>query len=277
MLATARVLTEVRERKPLVQCITNIVTVNDCANIILAAGGTPSMASDPREAAEAVESAQALVCNLGAVDHVSSMVSAGRRANALGIPVILDPVGVGGTRLRRDAVNWLLQQVQFTAIRGNATEIRFLAGQQGTKKSGVDAAASDQLLAENLPETVPLLATLSNRTGAVIAMSGPTDIITDGHKTVLLKNGCATMARITGSGCMVTSLLGVFCGATPHKGLLPVCAAAAVMGLAGEKAEKKRLKNGTGNATFRTDLIDAVFTMTEEDLAKGANYALYER
>ena len=111
----------------------------------------------------------------------------------------------------------------------------------------------------------------------MIALSGVTDLVTDGTRTALLRNGCATMARITGSGCMVTSLIGAFCGAMPADPFTAVCAAMTAMGVAGEKAEALRLAKGTGNATFRTDLIDAVFNMTENDLTEGARYELYER
>ncbi len=269
-------LAQVRQRGPLVQCITNFVTVNDCANIILAAGGSPSMAGDVREAAEAVEMAQALVCNMGAIEQTDSMVSAGRRANELNVPVALDPVAVGGTQLRRDAADRLLEEVRFAAIRGNASEIRYLAGQQGVTGSGVDVAAGDALSQDNLAETAALARDLARRTGAVIALSGATDLVTDGTRTALLQNGCATMSRITGSGCMVTSLIGAFCGAYPQDPFIAVCAAMTVMGVAGEKAEAQRLAKGTGNATFRTDLIDAVFNMTEDDLTEGARYELYE-
>ena len=107
------------------------------------------------------------------------------------------------------------------------------------------------------------------RIRSVIAVSGETDIVTDGVHTVILRNGCATMARITGSGCMVTSLIGGFCGADRENPFRAVVSAMTVMGLAGEIAEKQRLKKGTGNATFRTDLIDAVFNMAPEQVDKG--------
>ena len=110
--------------------------------------------------------------------------------------------------------------------------------------------------------------------GSVIALSGESDIISDGKETVILKNGCATMSRITGSGCMVTSMIGAFCGAMPEDGITAVCSAMAAMGIAGEKAEADRIAKGTGNATFRTDLIDAVFNMTGEGLNKGARYEI---
>lgn len=275
MLNLITPLRRVRETVPLVQCITNFVTVNDCANIILAAGGSASMAHHVDEAAEAVEGAQALVCNMGAIENVDSMILAGKRANALGKPVILDPVAAGGTQLRRDAIKRLLQEVQFSVIRGNASEIRYLAG-QNTAGSGVDVSMLDAVTEENLTGAVELVSTLAGATGSVIAVSGVLDVISDGKRTVVLRNGCATMARITGSGCMLTSLIGAFCGAMPEDCFVAACSAMAVMGVSGELAETRRLQNGTGNATFRTDLIDAVFNLTEKQLMEGVRYEIYQ-
>ena len=271
----ASCLRAVRENAPLVQCITNFVTVNDCANILLAAGGSPTMARDPREVEDAVAGVQALVCNLGAIEDVESMLLAGKKANALGIPVILDPVAAGVTALRREACASLLQEVRFTVIRGNASEIRALALREAAG-SGVDVAAADAVTEDTLPAAVELCRNLADKTGAVAALSGAVDILTDGTETVLLRNGCATMSRITGSGCMLTALLGAFCGANPERPLPAAAAAVTLLDLAGEKAEALRLRKGTGNATFRTDLIDAVFTLTEEDLTQGVRYEVYQ-
>ena len=268
-------LSLVRERAPLVQCITNFVTVNDCANIVLAAGGSPSMADDVREAAEAVRGAAALVCNLGAIAAVDAMVSAGRAANELGRPVVLDPVAAGNTALRRQESARLLSGVKFAAIRGNASEIRALARGELTG-SGVDVSGEDAVSDATLPRTVETARLLAKQTGAVVAVSGPIDVVTDGEQTILLRNGCATMARITGSGCMLTAMLGVFCGADPGHPFEAACAAIAAMGVAGDAAEERRLRNGTGNATFRTDLIDAVFNLTEEQLNGRVRYEVYE-
>lgn len=268
-------LSLVRERAPLVQCITNFVTVNDCANIILAAGGSPSMADDVREAAEAVRDSAALVCNLGAIAAVDAMVSAGKTANELGKPVVLDPVAAGNTALRRQESGRLLAGVKFAAIRGNASEIRALARGELTG-SGVDVSGEDAVTDATLPRTVETARLLAKQTGAVVAVSGPIDVVTDGGQTILLRNGCATMARITGSGCMLTSLLGAFCGADPGHPFEAACAAIAAMGVAGDLAEERRLRNGTGNATFRTDLIDAVFNLTEEQLNGRVRYEVYE-
>ena len=268
-------LSLVRERAPLVQCITNFVTVNDCANIILAAGGSPSMADDVREAAEAVRGSAALVCNLGAIAAVDAMVSAGKTANELGKPVVLDPVAAGNTALRRQESGRLLAGVKFAAIRGNASEIRALARGELTG-SGVDVSGEDAVTDATLPRTVETARLLAKQTGAVVAVSGPIDVVTDGGQTILLRNGCATMARITGSGYMLTSLLGAFCGADPGHPFEAACAAIAAMGVAGDLAEERRLRNGTGNATFRTDLIDAVFNLTEEQLNGRVRYEVYE-
>lgn len=269
------VLRAVRQQKPLVQCITNIVTVNDCANIILASGGSPTMASHPMEVQEAVCNVQALVCNMGAIDKIDSMILAGKEANRLGKPVILDPVGAGGTQLRRDAVKRLLEEVHFHVIRGNASEIRYLAGQQ-TTGSGVDVSDLDEIHEENLPAAVVMVENLAKKLGTVIAISGKIDVISDGKRSCVLRNGCATMARITGSGCMLTSLIGAFCGAWGDP-FMATCAAMATMGISGEIAEEKRLRNGTGNATFRNDLIDALFNLTEEQLIQGVRYEIYKR
>ena len=269
-------LRRLKEKTPLVQCITNFVTVNDCANIILAAGGTPSMAQDEREVYEAVEGADALVCNMGAIEHLDSMIIAGAHAAELGKPVVLDPVAAGGTALRREASKQLLDKVHFSVIRGNASEIRFLAGEQ-TRGSGVDVRAGDEVSEDRLASGIAMAKALSERTKSVIVISGVCDIIADVDKACVLRNGCATMARITGSGCMLTSLIGAFCGAMPEDAFTAAVSAVAVMGIAGEIADKRRIANGTGNATFRNDLIDAVFNMTEEQLAEHIRYKMLTR
>ena len=271
----ASALRAVRTRAPLVQCITNFVTVNDCANILLAAGASPTMAHDIREVEESVAGVQALVLNMGAIEDADAMVLAGKRANALGIPVVLDPVAAGVTALRREVAARLLREVRIAVIRGNASEIRAMAsGEIGG--SGVDVAAVDAVTEDNLPQAVALARSLAHRTGGAVAISGPIDVIADGERAALLRNGCATMSRITGSGCMVTTLAGAFCGALPSEPFRAACAALAAMGVCGEIAEARRLQNGTGNATFRTDLIDAVFNLTPEQLNGGIRYEIYQ-
>lgn len=269
-------LEQVHRRAPLVDCITNFVTVNDCANILLAVGGSPTMASDIREVQETAAAASALLCNLGAIDKVESMIFGGQAANRAGKPVVFDPVGAGNTSLRRAESARLLDAVQFAVIRGNASEIRALA-QRRAAGNGVDVSDADQITEKTLPRTVASARTLAVQTGAVVAVSGPIDVLTDGRETILLHNGCATMSRVTGSGCMLTALMGAFCGAMPGQPFAAACTAAATMGVAGELAEARRLAHGTGNATFRTDLIDAVFNLTPAQLDASVRWESYSK
>ncbi len=264
----------VQTTSPLVQCITNFVTVNDCANILLACRASPTLCQALEEAPEAVAHAKALVINMGTMDLMDSMFATAKAANLSNVPVILDPVGVGGTTLRRTTATQLLREIRFTAIRGNASEIRYLAGQQ-TLGSGVDVAIGDEITQDNLPQSIQMAAELSRQTGSIIAISGVLDIISDGTQTAVLRNGCATMSRITGSGCMLTTLIGAFCGALPTDPFSATVSAMATMGVCGELAEVKRLQNATGNATFRTDLIDSVFNLTPTQLEKGIHCELY--
>ncbi len=271
-----KLMQQVKEKEPLVQCITNFVTVNDCANILLAIGATPTMAMDCREVEEAVAKVSALVCNMGAIEHLESMLLAGKEANRLHIPVVLDPVGAGGTTLRQEAASLLIQAVQFAAIRGNASEIKAIAGIH-SRGRGVDAAKEDIISENSLQKDIEIFEELAKRIHTVVAVSGPIDVITNGEQTMLIRNGCPTMARITGSGCMLTTLMGAFCGANEEQIFEAAALAVAVMGIAGELAEEKRIQNKTGNATFRNALIDAIFNITAEQIKEKINYEIFKR
>lgn len=268
-------LEKVRDIEPLVQCITNFVTVNDCANILLAIGATPTMAMDSREVEESVSKVSALVCNMGAIEHTESMILAGKKANTLQIPVVLDPVGAGGTTLRRETVKRLLQEVQFTSIRGNASEIKAIAGAQSLGR-GVDVSKEDVVSENSLQGDILIFESLARKLQCVIAVSGEIDVITDGVQTMLIRNGCKMMARITGSGCMVTTLIGAFCGANKESAFKATSLAMGIMGIAGEIADEKRKKNKTGNATFRNDLIDSIFNITIEEIEERLNYEVFQ-
>lgn len=266
-----KLLGNVKTKEPLVQCITNFVTVNDCANVLLAIGATPTMAMDCREVEEAVTRVYALVCNMGAIEHEESMILAGKMANRLQIPVVLDPVGAGGTSLRKNVVGELLEKVQFTVIRGNASEIKAIAGVCSLGR-GVDAVIEDMVSEDSLKKDVQIFQTLAKKLQCTIVVSGAIDVITDGTHTILIRNGCNMMSRITGSGCMLTTLIGAFCGANKKAIFDATCLAVASMGIAGEIADEKRRKNGTGNATFRNDLIDSLFNLTVKELEEKLNY-----
>ncbi len=255
----------VRERVPLVDCITNVVTVNDCANVLLAVGARPSMASHPCEIEEAASRASSLVCNLGALDKIDAMIAGGQSADRAGRPVILDPVAVGNTAFRGAECERLLDAVHFTAIRGNASEIRSLVRRESAG-CGVDAEFADVVTEKTLRRAVSMARELARERRTIVVLSGKLDIVSDETRAVILRGGSATMAKISGSGCMLTCLIAAFCGAVPERPFEATCAAVATMNAAGEIAEARRFANGTGNATYRTDLIDAVFNLTGERL-----------
>lgn len=267
-------LRAVRDTAPLVHTITNFVTVNDCANIILAAGGAPTMAHDAREAAEITEGCRSLVLNLGTVGSLDAMLAAGRRANDLEHPVVLDPVAAGASGFRRRVSARLLDELHFAVIRGNATEVKYLARGGVAAARGVDAAQCDLATEASLSAMADMARGLAARTGAVVVISGPIDVVADAGRAGFIRNGCATMSRITGSGCMLTALIGAFCGANPDHPFVAAAAAVGAIGLCGELAETRRLKNGTGTATFRADLIDAVSNLTPEQLEGGIRFEL---
>jgi len=265
----ARILRAVRERKPLVHCITNYVTVNDCANALLAIGAAPVMADDIGEAADIAALANAVVINIGTLNErtIRSMFAAAKKAAELGRPAILDPVGAGASRLRTETALALLRDIRFSVIRGNVSEIKTLHAGCGTTR-GVDADEKD-LRADGLEAVAATARSLARKTGAVVAVTGATDILSDGNRTLAVRNGHALMSRITGSGCMLSAITGGFCGAAPDRLLDAVAAALCALGLAGEQAAERMLREGAGTGSFRTGLIDALSLMDDETLAGG--------
>lgn len=252
------VLAMVREKKPLIHHLTNYVTANDCANIALAAGASPVMADDPREAAEMAERAGAVVINIGTLSEQSleAMIAAGQRAVAKGIPVVFDPVGVGATNMRTRAAERIVREVRPSVVRGNMSEIKFLAGLSVDIK-GVDSAAD-----EAGAEAVALQ--LAQQLDCVIAITGKTDIIAQGRKVCRIQNGHALLASVTGTGCMSTTLAGCCCGAVGDP-FIGTAAGIALLGIAGEMAQQS-LKSDEGTGTFRMRLIDAVYNMNADTL-----------
>lgn len=265
-----KILENVSKQPPLVHSITNYVTVNDCANIVLACGGAPIMADDINEVEEIITICNALVINIGTLNErtVAAMIKAGKKANALGRPVILDPVGAGASDLRTNTVFELLKEVQFSVIRGNVSEIKTIASGSGTTK-GVDADSSDAISADILEEMIVYAKNLSEKTGAVIAITGAIDIVADSQQALVIRNGHPMMSRITGTGCMLTTVIGSYCGANPGDLLLATAAAVSCMGLCGELAFAKVQAQNAGTASFRTYLIDAMSLMNVEILTGG--------
>lgn len=248
------VMGRVRTQCPLIHNITNYVTVNDVANAVLALGASPIMADDIAEAADITAMSAALVVNIGTLNSrtLASMLDAGRRANALGIPVVLDPVGAGASRLRNEATEQLLREVKLTVLRGNLSEIAFVAGLQAAAK-GVDVSEAD---AGKDPEMVALSA--ARRLNCTVAITGAVDVITDGGRVARIHNGHRMLSRVTGTGCMTTALVGACAGASGDAFLAAV-AGVASMGIAGEIAFELAGSRGTGS--FHMAILDALSRM----------------
>ena len=262
----------VRSTCPLIHNITNYVTVNDCANMVLACGASPIMADDAAEVEDITTICGGLNINIGTLNSrtITSMLLAGKKANALGHPVVLDPVGAGASRLRTDTAYRLLRDVKFAVIRGNISEIKTLASGAGTTK-GVDADVADKVTEENLDSAVAFAKKFAVQTGAVIAITGAIDIVADAHTAYCIRNGNAMMSSITGTGCQLSALTAAFVTANPDQPLEAAAAAVCAMGLAGEIAHS-RLSPLDGNSTYRNYIIDAVYNMTPAQLEEGATY-----
>ena len=263
----AALVSKVRETGPLVQHITNYVTVNDCANVTLAIGASPVMADAIGEAADIAAIAGALVLNIGTLNdyNVASSLAAGKSANAKGVPVVFDPVGAGASKFRNDTVNTFTNELKLSVIRGNVSEIKFVAG-LSSQTRGVDASASD---AADTGSTGKMAKELAQRLGCVVVVSGPIDVISDGKRTVYVENGHPKLSNLTGTGCMCSSLIGSFCGAVadPLEGAV---AGMLCMGIAGEIAFEKAGK--LGNGSFHAALLDAISLMDAGTLERMARY-----
>lgn len=263
---------KVRSTCPLIHNITNYVTVNDCANTLLACGASPIMADDPEDAAEITAICGGLNINIGTLNQrtIPAMLAAGKRANELGHPVVLDPVGAGASALRTDTALRLLNEVKLTVIRGNISEIKTLALGSGTTK-GVDADVADKVTEENLDGAIFFAKDFAKRSGAVIAITGAIDIVTDGERAFCIRNGRPEMAFITGTGCQLSALTAAFVTANPDRPLEAAVAAVCAMGLCGEIAFR-RMTELDGNSSYRNYIIDAMYRLTPAALEEGAKY-----
>ena len=272
----SEIIKNVKNNTPLVHNITNYVTVNDCANILLACGGSPIMADDIEEVEEIVSISSSLVINIGTLNSrtIESMIKAGKKANEQNIPVILDPVGVGASRLRTDTANKLLNEVKFAVVRGNISEIKALGNTNAKGAKGVDADLADSINEENLDEVVEYIKSLSEKLSSVIAVTGAIDIVSDSKKTYIIRNGHPMMGKISGTGCMLSSIIGAYCGANKDNIVDATAAAVCIIGLSGELAYEKILKNDEGTSMLRTHLIDFMSKIDDEILEEGAKFEI---
>lgn len=265
-------LNEVRTKTPLVHNITNYVTVNDVANVILACGASPIMSDEPEDVKDITSICGGLNINIGTLckRSIESMLIAGKRANELDHVVLLDPVGAGASALRTDTALQIMKEIKLDVIRGNISEIKTLAYGSGTTQ-GVDADVADAVTEENLESSIAFAKSFAKDAGTIVAITGAIDLVSDGDRCFVIRNGRPEMGRITGTGCQLSGIMTAFLVANPENKLEAAAAAVAVMGLAGEIGWS-RMQEGDGNSTYRNRIIDAIYNMNGEILDKGAKY-----
>jgi hydroxyethylthiazole kinase len=253
-MTAGEALRELRERKPLIHQITNYVVMNETANATLALGALPVMAHAPEEVEEMASYAGALVLNIGTLSShwIEAMLLAGKAANAAGAPVVLDPVGVGATTLRTETAKRILDQVDVAVVRGNPAETAALAGIEAEIR-GVESIGS-------AAEGAELARAAARKLGVVASVTGATDYVSDGERTLAVSNGDPLLATITGSGCMSSALTGCFVAvAEPLEG---AAFALAAFGVAGEEAAR----GAKGPGTFHANLYDALYNLEPDTL-----------
>jgi hydroxyethylthiazole kinase len=257
-------LRQIREKRPLIHNISNFVVMNFTANALLACGASPVMAHAPEEVEEMVSLAGALVLNIGTLtrEWIETMLKAGRKANEMNVPIVLDPVGSGATQLRTHSAKRLIDELEINVVRGNASEVLSLS-EEGSLTKGVDALHSVEEVAETALH-------LSQKLGTTLAITGKEDLITDGKRVCRVMNGHQLMGYVTGTGCTATAIMGAF---------LAVCAdstaaattSLAYFGLAGERAAG----SATGPGSFQVALLDALYDMDldamKEEIAISVN------
>ncbi len=255
----AELLERIRSRHPLIHHMTNWVVMNDTANATLALGALPVMSHAKEEVAEMVGAAGALVLNPGTLypDLVDAMITAGKRANELGVPVVYDPVGVGATKYRNDTADLIMKELHLAVVRGNSGEVGALAGAGGEVK-GVESV-------QGVDDPAAVARDLAKRRATVVAITGKRDIISDGTRVFGVDNGHELLKTITGTGCMATTVIAIFCAVESDR-LLATAAALAVYGLAAQNAAR----GARGPGSFRTALLDCLYNLKPAEVTKGA-------
>lgn len=262
----------VRKNVPLVHNITNYVTVNDVANVLLACGGSPIMSDEPLDVEDITSICGGLNINIGTLNErtIKAMFVAGKKANELNHVLLLDPVGAGASALRTKTALDLMSELKLNVIRGNISEIKTLALGSGTTK-GVDADVADTVTDETLASSVAFVKSFAAKTGSIIAITGAIDLVGDANRCFVIRNGRPEMSKITGTGCQLSGMMTAFMVANPDTPLEACAAAVCTMGLAGEIAHSNMLP-GDGNSTYRNRIIDSIYNMDSATLDKGAKY-----
>lgn len=262
-------LNNLKQKNPLIHCITNYVTVNDVANSLIAIGASPVMADEPNESGEITAISNGLLINLGTLNlnTIKAMQNSIEISNSLNLPVVLDPVGVGASTLRNETAINFLKEYKFSIIKGNISEIKFLNGEKSIAK-GVDASLKD--LNDDILNRVNLAKELSIKTDAAIVITGKIDVVAFENEAYLLKNGSSLMGKFSGSGC----ILGGICTAFLASNTDPL--KSAIMGvltecIAGELVRGKNVLSDMGSMKFKNGLIDEIYLIDDkkiQDLAK---------
>jgi hydroxyethylthiazole kinase len=260
--AAAGLLAELRATRPLVQAVTNFVSMDIVANALLAIGASPAMVHAPEEAEEFVALADALVVNIGTLSKsfVASMEAAALAARMIGRPWVLDPVGAGATRFRNAAVQQLLRH-RPTIIRGNASEILAVAAIAGLHHD--DAAPKGVDSAHSTDEARAMAIKLARHQFCTVAATGAIDLVTDGERLLELGNGSPLMAKVTALGCALSAVVAAFAALTPDY-FLATAAAIAIYGIAGEIAAEAASHPGS----FRVVFIDRLDSIGEEEITR---------
>lgn len=257
MVEINRLITSVREKRPLIHNITNTVVTNFTANGLLSLGASPVMAYAVEEAADMAKNADALVLNIGTLTspEIEAMILAGKAANEKGIPVVFDPVGVGATPFRTETARQIMSKVEITLVRGNAGEIANLSGVDWEMK-GVDSSSegSNRALAINAAREL----------GTNIVVTGKEDIVTDGKVIYIGRNGHALLTNITGAGCLLSSVVAAFLAVHENK-LEAAIGAVSFYGMAAEVAAETA--NGPGS--FQTAFLDALYHLQPATVENG--------
>lgn len=258
----------IKLKKPLVHCITNPISINDCANIVLAVGAKPIMAEHPLEVSEITTVSKALAVNLGNITDIrmESMLVSGKTALENKIPQIIDLVGVGCSKLRLGYARKFISQCHPSVIKGNMSELKAICGMKSDAK-GIDVGACDVVTEKNFDESIEMLEMLSLETGAVIAATGVIDIITNGTYTYLITNGCEMLSMITGTGCMLTALIASYISSGNIIG--GTVLATVLMGICGELSQHVK---GTGS--FKAELMDNMFSISDDIIIEKIKYKL---
>lgn len=254
MISPGSTLRAVREGKPLVHQITNYVVMNETANATLALGALPVMAHAREEVAEMVRLAGALVLNIGTLSPhwVEAMLIAGAAANEAGVPVVLDPVGVGATAYRTETAKRILDQVDVSVLRGNAGEVATLVGVEAEVRGVESIAAGD--------DAASIARAAATTLGVVASVTGPVDHVSDGERVAAIANGHPLLAAVTGTGCMSSAITGCFLAvAEPFDAAV---AALVAFGAAGEDAARE----AKGPGSFHVGLYDALAALDPETL-----------